>query len=181
MTVSSGGEPPVRPELFYPTNESEGRLLLLIDTFTTPSTGLEGRTKLAKLDFFIRYPAYLARALRIRTGVDIDVSDQSTNTIEQRMVRYRYGPWDPAYFAILGRLLGRGLINAVPTNRGFAYRTTDSGREVADRLRATEIWRSDVDRMKLLKRHFDLTGNWLKQFIYANFPEVSQATWGEHL
>ena len=30
------------------------------------------------------------------------------------MMRYRYGPWDPSYFAVLGSLVGRELIEVVP-------------------------------------------------------------------
>ena len=25
------------------------------------------------------------------------------------MIRYRYGPWDPSYYAVLGSLIGHGL------------------------------------------------------------------------
>lgn len=170
----------MRPDLFYPSYEGEGRLLLLIDTFTTQTGTLEGRTKLAKLDFFVRYPQYLSRALRIRRGID-EKFDVNPDAIEQRMVRYRFGPWDPSYFNILGRLIGRGLVETVPTRRGIAYRTTTIGRETALHLAAIPIWQDDVKRMRLLKQHFNLTGTTLKQFIYDHFPEVSKATWGEEL
>lgn len=170
----------MRPDLFNPSDEGEGRLLLLIDTFTTPSTSLHGRTKLAKLDFFVRYPQYLSRALRIRRGIDVSF-DTNPDAIEQRMVRYRFGPWDPSYFNILGRLIGRGLIETIPTPRGIAYRSTELGRDIARQLAAMPIWADEMNRMRLLKQHFNLTGSTLKQFIYNHFPEVSQAHWGEEL
>ena len=56
----------MRRDLFLPTPEGEGRLLLLIDMFTTPTRSLEGRTKLAKLDFLVRYPGYFRRAIALR-------------------------------------------------------------------------------------------------------------------
>ena len=89
--------------------------VLLIDAFSSGQGTLQGRTKLAKLDFLLRYPSFLRRALRIR-NIDADLPEPSAreNTIEQRMVRFRYGPWDPAYYAVLGSLLGRGLIEAIP-------------------------------------------------------------------
>jgi hypothetical protein len=56
----------LRKELFQPSIESEARILLLINAFTTPTKSLEGRTKLAKLDFLLRYPSFMQRALAIR-------------------------------------------------------------------------------------------------------------------
>jgi hypothetical protein len=142
--------------------EGEGRLLLLISAFG--QTGIEGRTKLAKLDFFVRYPAFLLRALQIRVpGRELPVEGiEDTGPIEARMIRYRYGPWDPSYFTLLGRLIGRGMIAA------------------AD-LASHEAWESTQSRCKLVKRHFDLQGTTLKTFIYEHFPEVGSARWGEAL
>ena len=56
-----------------------GRLLVLIDTFGGRSGDkqIEGLTKLAKLDFLLRYPDYLERALIARDVLNpaIDVHD----------------------------------------------------------------------------------------------------------
>ncbi len=97
-------------DLFLPTPEGEMRLLLLIDAFSNQQEGLQGRTKLAKLDFLLRYPEFLKRALQAKS-VDVGDDEQASfvepNPIEQRMVRYRFGPWDPSYFSLLGSLLGR--------------------------------------------------------------------------
>ncbi len=95
----------MRKELFQPTLEGEARLLVLISTFTTERTNLDGRTKLAKLDFFLRYQTYFKRALKIRNPQlkEVNLRISSEETVESKMVRYRYGPWDPSYFALLGR------------------------------------------------------------------------------
>jgi hypothetical protein len=171
----------MRRSLFEPTAEGEARLLLLIDTFTIGNAGLDGRTKLAKLDFFLRYPRYLDRALQIR-GRTADLSDiPETGPIENRMVRYRYGPWDPSYYAILGRLHGKALVEGVPGRRGLTYRTTARGAQVAASLRETEEWAGVSTGCRLLKRHMDLGGTALKAFIYDHFPEVSGAKWGDAL
>lgn len=47
-----------------------GRLLVLIDAFAGKAGDqkLEGLTKLAKLDFLLRYPAFLERAIRVSSG-----------------------------------------------------------------------------------------------------------------
>jgi len=163
--------------------EGEARLLLLIDAFSGGSGTLQGRTKLAKLDFLLRYPLFFRRALQIR-NVEFDPADASTNenTIEQRMVRFRYGPWDPAYYALLGSLLGRGLIETIPHTQFVGFRTTDSGKDLARQLARTQPWAEVFERARHLKQAFGTQGgNFLKNFIYEHFPEVTQASWGDKL
>lgn len=165
-----------------PSAEGEARLLLLIDAFTTRTGSLEGRTKLAKLDFFLRYPPYLARALKIREpGFEISLEPEEELNIENRMVRYRFGPWDPTYFTLLGRLMGKGLVQPLPVRRGIGFRATASGQALASRLKEDEGWAKIAYRTRLLKRHLNLSGNTLKNFVYDHFPEVTQASWGEEL
>jgi hypothetical protein len=175
----------VRRELFLPSQEGEGRLLLLIDAFSRKAEGLEGRTKLAKLDFLLRYPRYFERAMAIRAPRASNVSGPMERAaepdIETRMVRYRYGPWDPAYFALLGSLIGRGLVVEVPGARGVGYKTTEAGRRIAERLGVHEAWMDTLRRVQGLKRHFDRSGSWLKEFVYEHFPEVVGTEWGRKL
>jgi len=173
----------LRKELFQPTLEAEGRILLLIDAFSSKSnSGLEGRTKLAKLDFFVRYPKFLKRALDIK-GVDAHskFSISESNDIESRMVRYKFGPWDPSYFSLLGRLIGKKLIQVTPTSKGLNYKTTSEGHMLARKLADQDCWSEIEERISLLKRNFNLSGSALKNFIYQNFPEVSESKWGDEL
>ena len=171
----------MRRELFQPTIESEARLLLLVNAFSSGSKFLEGRTKLAKLDFLLRYPHFFKRAISIKApNAPINHID-APETVESRMVRYRYGPWDPVYFAVIGRLVGKGLIHVVPARNGTGYKTTQLGNVVAKRLAATSVWADVALRLRLLRKYFDLSGNSLKTFIYENFPEVTSAEWGEKL
>ena len=169
------------PNSFQPTLEGEARLLLLIEAFSRGSKVLEGRTKLAKLDFFLRYPTYFARALEIKRPDLVQITEIPQPDVESRMVRYRYGPWDPAYFALLGRLVGKGLVRSEPFSRGIGYRATDKGRVVADAIQREPAWLDTSERVRILRKHFDLSGANLKKFIYQNFPEVTQATWGQSL
>jgi hypothetical protein len=173
----------MRKEIFQPTAESEARLLILINAFSGKTKALEGRTKLAKLDFFLRYPRFLERALRLRNPRATISEDMmgERNDIENRMIRFRYGPWDPAYFALLGRLIGRGLIIPVPVSGGIGYKTTEAGAAVSKRLADTEPWKPTAMSAQLLRRNFDLTGTALKDFVYKHFPEVSGANWGDAL
>lgn len=164
---------------FRPSAESEARILLLINAFSGQREGLQGRTKLAKLDFLLRYPEFLERAL-VHKGVPATEAGEVTterNPIEQRMVRFRYGPWDPSYFALLGALIGRGLIEITPYNRGLGYRATPTGRALANRLSNEPAFQQLDQRTALLKRHFNQTGTTLKKFVYDLFPEVAGAPW----
>lgn len=169
-------------ELFQPTVEGEARILLLIEAFSRGHAVLEGRTKLAKLDFFLRYPSFLYRALRLR-GVRSTqvVYAEKSEDVETKMVRYRYGPWDPSYYATLGRLLGKGLIEVVPITRGIGYRVTTKGKRIATSLRKEAIWQETANRLDLLQKYLNLKGAALKTFIYDHFPEVTQASWGDKL
>jgi hypothetical protein len=168
---------------FASSLEGEARLLLLIDAFSTGSGTLQGRTKLAKLDFLLRYPKFFERAMALRNikaGVERD--EAAENNIAQRMVRYRYGPWDPAYYALLGALLGRGLITTIPERNYLGFRTTQRGREIAAELADSDAWAAVAARAKLLNRAFPTQrGSSVKKWIYDHFPEVTQAHWGEQL
>ncbi len=166
---------------FHPSLEGEARLLLLVEAFSRGRKVLEGRTKLAKLDFLLRYPSYYARALQIRRPELENAPDGLEPDLESRMVRYRFGPWDPSYYALLGRLIGKGLIRSAPFTRGIGYRATDKGRAIALAMRHEPAWVDTAERIKVLRLHFDLSGGNLKKFIYENFPEVTQATWGQSL
>lgn len=169
--------------------EAEARLLLLIDGFSRKTTGprtLEGRVKLAKLDFLLRYPRHLERVLE-RRNVDLRARTEileieDTAPIDSRMMRYRYGPWDPAYYAILGALIGRGLIQALPLSgsSGFGYRTTSRGETVSLNLADDESFGELHARVKILRRHLDLSGTTLKGLLYE-LPEVADATWKEDI
>jgi hypothetical protein len=172
----------LRKELFQPSIESEARILLLINAFTTPTKSLEGRTKLAKLDFLLRYPSFMQRALAIRTSSQVmELASEEQHNIEGRMIRYRYGPWDPSYYSILGRLIGKGLIETVPNQRGLSYRSTERGTQIAKAIAKEESWSETSVRVKLLKQNFNLSGNALKDFIYEHFPEVTSASWGQKI
>ena len=166
---------------FQPSLEGEARLLLLIEAFSRRRKVLEGRTKLAKLDFLLRYPTYCARALQIRRPDLLQGRETPEPDVESRMVRYRFGPWDPAYFALLGRLIGKGLVQPAPFSRGIGYRATEKGRVVATAIQGEPAWLDTSERIRLLRQHFDLSGANLKRFIYEHFPEVTRATWGQSL
>lgn len=170
------------------SRDAEARLLLLIDGFSRTRSGprtLEGRVKLAKLDFLLRYPRHLATVLSTR-GHDTDASRADLigqdSPLESRMVRYRYGPWDPSHFATLGSLVGRGLVEVVPAagSSALGYRTTELGAEFATILRNDGAFEDLDGRIVLLRRYLDLTGESLKRVLYG-LAEVADASWHEEL
>jgi hypothetical protein len=172
---------------FRATREAEARVLLLIDGFSRRTTGprtLEGRVKLAKLDFLVRYPRHLATVLASRgiRAAERDSLDRQDSPLESRMMRYRYGPWDPSYFAVLGSLVGRGLIEVVPAEgtNALGYRTTSPGAALAEGLKDDGAFDDVIGRVTLLRRHLDLAGESLKKLLY-DLPEVADATWHEEL
>ncbi|WP_229404259.1 hypothetical protein [Micromonospora sp. NBRC 110038] len=173
-------------EALRATAEGEARILCLIDGFSRgpkKERALEGRTKLAKLDFLLRYPQYLERALEAISaseslGAD---SDEDRVPLTERMVRYRYGPWDPQYFSILGRLIGKRLIEPIPGQGGYAYRTTAYGRQVVERLADDESYDALISRIEIIRKNFDWKGNRLKDFLYETFPEIADSKWGRSI
>lgn len=166
------------------------RLLLLIQFCGKPQgqrsrvlPGIEGRTLLAKLDFFIRYPAYLSRAAQIlRTRYknkefsdsDFGLTDSTEpNTVESRMVRYLYGPWDFNYYVAIAYLVGKDLIHIEYKGATEVFRLTSAGQRVATQIAGDPAFDDLVKRAKTTYHIFNkFNGNRLKTFIYNNFPEV---------
>lgn len=196
MSDMSAGydEEPERPitfpstaDRFRTSRDAEARLLLLIDKFSRNARterSLEGRVKLAKLDFLVRYPRHLRRILLAHGASIEEVSDidEDEAPIDSRMMRYRYGPWDPAYYAILGSLIGRNLVQVVPLawTTGLGYRTSAEGARVAADLVSDESFAIISERLDLLKKYLDKSGTTLKNYLYE-LPEVSDATWHEEV
>lgn len=166
--------------------EAEGRVLLLILAFSGTEQrprSLEGRIKLAKLDFLVRYPKYLKQILERRNAPagaikKVGVDDASRH---DRMVRYRYGPWDPSYYAVLGSLIGRGLVEPIPFSRGIGYRATSRGRQLAEGLTEEHAWAQVMERAKVARTHLDLSGTTLKDLLYAELPAMAAAEWETEL
>jgi len=95
------------------------RLLLLLTGCgvrkrDTGDVVLSGMTKMAKLDFFVRYPAFFARAVS-HLGLEVDVEPSAA--VESRMIRFHYGPWDKRYNQVLPYLQARGLAVVEPSGR----------------------------------------------------------------
>src|SRR5882724_10216585 len=80
------------------------RLILLINLCGTANR-INGLTKMAKLDFFARYPDFFDAARGQSDG-----SVETPSPVEAAMVRDHYGPWDKRYYHILAHLEAKRLI-----------------------------------------------------------------------
>jgi hypothetical protein len=152
------------------------RLLMLISAFSGTGEGdaVEGITKLAKLDFLLRYPVMLERALAAKGSStrDVNLEDHERLSVESEMVRYRFGPWDHRYREFLNILVGKGLVTVSVEGRKVVIALTQRGRTLAAELNANPAFQDYARRSSLLKRHFDVQATTLMRFIYETFPEV---------
>jgi hypothetical protein len=152
------------------------RILLLVDAFAGEQEGgaIEGLTKLAKLDFLLRYPAMLERALLAKSKSirEVEMKDHERQSVESQMVRYRFGPWDHRYREYLNILLAKGLVSINIEGRKVVIGITPLGRSLARGFAANELFEQYARRANILKRHFDLTATNLMQFIYETLPEI---------
>lgn len=152
------------------------RLLVLISAFsgTAQEAEVEGLTKLAKLDFLLRYPVMLERALAAkgRSTRDVRLEDYERLSVESQMVRYRFGPWDHRYRELLNILVGKGLVTVRVEGRKVVIALTELGQRFASKLSANPVFEDYARRASLLKQHFDVQATSLMRFIYDTFPEI---------
>ena len=163
-----------------------GRLLLLMRAAggrigTNPIAGI---MKLAKMDFLLRYPNCLARVLRATGGnvTDAAIELQERDTIEAKMVRFRYGPWDERYRRWIGLMVARGLSITYVKGRTVNVRLTERGCGVADRLGALEEFADLRRRGGLIAKAVGaMSATVLRDFVYKQFPELLDMRWGEEI
>lgn len=161
------------------------RLLLLLREAEGPSKkAVEGITKLAKLDFLLRYPNCLERALVAsgRRAADAAVTPQERTTIESKMIRFRYGPWDARYRRWIGLLVARGLAITFVKGVTVHVQLTDPGRDLAEIVARLESFQLLATRSHLIVGAVGkMSATKIKAFVYDVFPELSSMKWGEEI
>jgi hypothetical protein len=158
------------------------RVLLLVNAVSsTPghSRKLDGLTKLAKLDFLVRYPALATRVLDdvdpVDTRLHIGPDDIANPTeVDDPMVRYKFGPWDDRYYPVIGALVSRGLVRYATGGRGsVALRPTPEGQRVAREVAQSDIWAEVADRCEAVAHYSaGLSGSALKKRVYARLADL---------
>lgn len=153
------------------------RLLLLLH-ICGKSGRIDGLTKLAKLDFFVRYPHFFEKATRQEGQANLD---STTDITESSMIRHHYGPWDKRYYQVLPYLEGCQLITVAKLDTAYEFRLTGLGRKAAKRLSGDPSFAGVVGQMRQVKRAFgNRSGSSLKNLIYRIFDaEVAQRSLGE--
>jgi hypothetical protein len=167
------------------------RMLVLLGSAdarrTTPATkarAVEGITKLAKLDFLLRYPTCLERALRALNQSDADVAVQARErtSIETKMIRFRYGPWDARYRRWLGLLAAKGLVHLGVEGNMVQIGLTDEGRALSEQVKRDPLFAELARRSDLvLKAVGSMSATRLKDFVYETVPEIIDMKWGEEI
>src|SRR3954467_8219376 len=137
------------------------RILLLLNAFSKEDDegSIEGLTKLAKLDFLLRYPVMLDRALQAKgkSTREVQLEDHERQSVESEMVRYRFGPWDHRYREILNILVAKGLLKISIEGNTVVVTETELGREQAQKIAENEFFMPYVKRARVIKRNFDIT------------------------
>jgi len=151
------------------------RLLLLLSICGTQDRNtqlprIDGLTKIAKLDFFVRYPAFFERVAKELRQEIAPVK----KTVESKMVRFHYGPWDERYYQLLPYLEARNLISIKKSTEQNQYRffLTELGNEVVQELLEMREFQSLLENMRQVARVLrGKTGNQLKNLVYRVFDE----------
>ncbi|NMC31216.1 MAG: hypothetical protein GYA36_01990 [Veillonellaceae bacterium] len=161
------------------------RLLLLLNAASGRSDKpIQGIMKLAKMDFLLRYPNCLARTL-IALGKEKEarmIPTEELTTIEARMIRFRFGPWDTRYRRWIGLLVAKGLADTYVAGRAVNVKLTSVGKGVAERLAGFEEYIPINNRSKLVVTAVgDYSATKLKDFIYEIFPELIDMEWGRNI
>jgi len=162
-----------------------GRLLLLLDVFAGENHlgEIEGLTKLAKLDFLLRYPVYLERALVSSGKVMKKAAPQEyeRKSVETKMIRFKYGPWDFRYRRFINTLIGMNLVYIRQERRTYFLGITEKGIEKANTLKSNESFGDLLERAKMIKSNFNISGTNLMRFIYRTFPEIGTLQYGKEI
>ena len=138
---------------------------------------IDGLTKLAKLDFFVRYPEFFSKAARA-IGTQ---SKAATASNDSSMVRYRYGPWDDRYYHLLSYLESTDLITIERAGKSYRITLTQDGDAMATTISDNSSYASLVQHMKDVKKTMgSKAGTTLKNLIYKLFQsEVGAKSLGE--
>jgi hypothetical protein len=157
--------------------------VLMLTTIVAATPGhqrkLDGLTKLAKLDFLLRYPALAPVVLDTVSAADdrLHLTDRQQNDptdVEAPMIRYKYGPWDDRYYPVIGALVARGLLRYAAGKRGsVALVPTPAGRELVETLADSADWSEVADRVRAVAEGAaGLNGTQLKDLIYQRLAEL---------
>lgn len=162
------------------------RILILLNTFSQSESEevFRGLTKLVKLDFLLRYPLNLERAINInrKRKIDCYIKEYEKYNVESKMIRYLYGPWDPKYRNYLNLLIAKRLISIKKIGKTYIINLTDEGLRVSNTLLKYPALEDYKNRSLLLYNKFkDYNSTKIKNYIYKIFPEITSLDLGDEI
>lgn len=161
------------------------RLILLLNAAAGRSDKpVKGIMKLAKMDFLLRYPNCLFRVLKAvgKEEAAQKIPEKELNTIEARMIRFRFGPWDKRYRRWIGLLVSKDLAYTYLKGQTVNVKLTPTGIQVASQLSDLGEFRSIADRSKIVVSAVGgYSATKLKDFVYEVFPEIVDMQWGGYI
>ena len=162
------------------------RLLILFDSYSQKRNDdyIIGTTKVVKLDFLLRYPTILEKALQTKKQIvkSINVKELERDLVESTMIRYKFGPWDDRYWSILSTMESLGVIEIVKVNEVTSFKITETGKHIVNQLKNIEIFNDYFKRSKIVNSNFgSLTARGLVKKIYELRPELRTMKFGEEI
>jgi len=168
---------------------NEARLLLLLKAAAGKeeiAKPLEGIMKLAKMDFLLRYPNMLVRALNVigqskksALAAAAAIPEEDRDTIEARMIRFRFGPWDPRYRRWLSILVAKQLAIVYREGRTIKIQLSTKGMALAGQLAETEAFKPLAERAKIVNSTVgNMPSTKITAFVYKIAPEIINMKWG---
>ncbi|TDL67426.1 hypothetical protein E2R56_19735 [Rhodococcus qingshengii] len=164
------------------------RMLILIDKMAgrNQNQTIDGINKLVKLDFLLRYPVALERALmRLNKYKDvpkIDIQQYERESVETNLMHFNYGPWDSRYRRFLTILEAKGLIAYIISGKTVNVSITQTGHRTVEDISSFSEFQDYVKRSGLIKKHFgSFSSKKLINFFYDVFPEMVTMTQGEEI
>ena len=159
-------------------------LMLLAEADSRASKTVEGIMKLAKLDFLLRYPNCLERLLvfQDKKTDKLKIQYYERTSIESKMIRFRYGPWDTRYRRWIGILVAKGLAVTFKKGNTVNVGLTQKGREITVILGKLPEFADYKTRSKMIYTSVGSMGaTKLKTLIYKIFPEIIDMKWGREI
>lgn len=138
---------------------------------------IKGLTRLAKLDFFVRYPQHFKTAANyLNEDVEITLEEN-----ESKMIRHHYGPWDERYYQIIPYLESKNLLYVIKKKNRYEFYLTEKGKKVAKKISSHQSNTQLVKEMQEVNSVFKgYTGNKMKELIYKLFEkEVTDKSLGK--
>jgi hypothetical protein len=117
-----------------------------------------------------------------RQPSDVAVQERERTSIETKMIRFRYGPWDARYRRWLGLLSSRGLVRLAVEGNTVVIGLTDAGRALVETIKSDALFSVLARRSDLtIKAVGSMSATRLKDFVYEAIPEITDMKWGEEI